>query len=116
MKAQEIANTIQKQIVGTVGINTVWSWGQHGRQFLTEENLIGLGITNSEGALKFAVNGHHHKGHVVVALNGLDTYDVYICSIRKGAMKVKDEAKGLYFDEIGEYIDKQVEYIEAYAS
>lgn len=41
---------------------------------------------------------------------------MYICSIRKGQMKIKDEIKCLYFDEVGSWIDGKVEHVEEYAS
>jgi len=111
-----IAKTIQSQLLHTVGQGVLWSWGQSALQSVSESVLTTLGITNGLGALKFKVNGHHHKGHVLIVLNGADTYDVYICSIRKGQMKIKDEVKGLYFDEVGSWIDEKVEYVEEYAS
>ena len=111
-----IAKEIQNQLFHTVGQNVLWSWGQSALQSVRQSSLEEFGITNGLGALKFKVNGHHHKGHVLIVLNGVDTYDVYICNIRKGQMKVKEKVKGLYFDEVGNWIDDKVEYIEEYAS
>lgn len=113
--AKEIADTILKQLLTTVGVNVVMSWGMQARQYLTEKNLEVYGL-KGEGALKFKVNGMHHRGHVLIVLNYSDLYDVYICNIRKGKMTIKDESKGLYFEDIGEYIDKKVEYIPAYSA
>ena len=115
-KVMIIAKTIQNQLIQTLGQGVLWSWGQTALQSLTAEDLNGLNINNGEGALKFKVNGHHHKGHVLVVLNGADTYDVYICSIHNSLMTIKDEARGLYFDEFGKWIDEKVEYVEEYAS
>ena len=111
----EIAQTIQQQLVQTVGQTVVWSWGQTALQAMSAEQAEGLGIENSLGALKFKVSGHHHKGHIIVSLNGMDTYDVFICNVRKNKMSVKASQEGLYFDEFGAYIDRVVEYIEEYA-
>jgi len=111
----EIAQTIQNQLKATVGQAILWSWGQSALQALNGIQAQKLGIDNSIGALKFKVNGHHHKGHVIISLNGLDTYDVYICNVRAGKMKIKDSVNGLYFDEFGDWIDTKVEKIEAYA-
>ena len=110
----EIANTIQKQLKITVGIPVIWSWGQYALQALSQEDLKTLNINNGLGALKFKVNGHHHKGHVLIVLNGVDTYDVYICSIRAGKINTKYKIEGLYFDQIGNWIDENVEKIEEY--
>ena len=113
--AQEIANTILSQLQATMGMNVILSWGICARQFLTERNLEQFGL-KGEGALKFKVNGHHHKGHVLVVLTYSDLYDVYICNIRKNKITVKEECKGMFFEDIGDYIDKQVEYIPAYSA
>jgi len=113
--SREIANTIQKQMIATVGMNTIWSWGKHGEQFLTDENLESLGIKGL-GALKFKVNGHHHKGHVLVVLNGSDYYDVYICHVRAGKIRIVDSVKDRFFDEFAEWIDEKVERIESYVA
>jgi len=107
--AKEIAKTIQEQLIATVGTIVIYSWGQYGLQFLTSDNLIELGIDNGIGAFKFKVNGKFHKGHVVVVLNGMDTYDLYICNIRKRKMTIINSFKGLFFDQIGTYIDQAVE-------
>lgn len=114
MNPREIATIIQQQLVGTVGQMRVWSWGQSALQSLTEEDCKSLGIEDGIGGLKFSVDGHHHKGHVIVALNGLDTYNVYICNVRAGKMKVKDSIEGIYFDEFGTWIDDKVERIPEY--
>jgi len=113
--SREIAQTIQSQLMGTVGRGVVWSWGQQALQAMSGEQAIELGIENSIGALKFKVSGHHHKSHVIVSLNGIDTYDVYICTVRGGKMNVKASQEGLYFDEFGTYIDEQVEKVPAYS-
>lgn len=73
---------------------------------MTTDDCQSLGIENSLGALKFKVSGHHHKGHVIVSLNGLDTYDVFICLVRSGKMKIKAKNLGAYFDEFGTWIDE----------
>ena len=104
----EIAKTIQNQLVGTVGRTVIWSWGQSALQvvssnFLEKWNIKGF------GALKFRVQGKFFKGNVLVVLNGKDLYDVYLCNIRKGEIKIHHERKNLYFDEFGEWIDEMVE-------
>ena len=111
----EIAKTIQKQLLATVGQIVVWSWAQRALQRLSKEDLESLDI-KGEGALKFRVSGHHHKGHVLVVLNGKDLYDVYICTIQKGKITIKDFVKDLDFEQFGSYIDEQVEYISEYSA
>ena len=78
---------------------TFWSWGAHA--FKNYQNKI----------LRFKVNGHHHKGHVYVAVNGSDLYDVYLTTTRGNIVK---EMKDIYFDEIQDRIDNAIERIEVY--
>jgi len=113
--ARDIATTIQQQLMVGHGKIRVMSWGQHALQAVTQKDLESLGITNGLGGLKFKVKGHHHKGHVLVVLNGVDLYDVYICSIQKGEMIIKETEVDLYCDQIGYYIDEKVEKIKEYS-
>ena len=75
------------------------SWGGHA--WRTIENK----------ALRFAVNGHHHKGHVYISLAGNDTFTVYFTS-RKGT--IKEIKEDIYIDMLINCIDKFVEYIPQY--
>ena len=115
MNPTEIAQTIQEQLKQFLGMPVIWSWGQSALQAVSGEQLKHLGISGL-GGLKFKVNGMHHKGHVLVSLNFADTYDVYICSIRKDTMTVKEKLEGLYLDEFGTWIDEQVELVEDYTT
>jgi len=115
MNTREIAQTIQNQLKATVGQMVLFSWGQTALQMISADDCQSLGIDNSLGALKFKVSGHHHKGHVIVSLNGLDTYDVFICSVRSGKMKIKAENLGAYNDEFGTWIDEQIEKVPEYS-
>ena len=108
-----IANTIQQQLKQFLGMPIIWSWGQSALQAVNQEQLKSFDI-DGLGALKFKVNGIHHKGHVLVVLNFSDTYDVYICSIRNGTIKIKDKEMGLYLDQFGTWIDEKVEKVEKY--
>ena len=83
-------------------INVFWSWGV--------EKLIIDSKSNTK-MLRLTVNGHHHKGHVFIFLNGLDLFDVYLTS-RTG--KIKTIIEGLYFDQLVDWIDEKIEKIPAY--
>ena len=76
-----------------------WSWGSHA--------FVNLG----NKGLRFKVNGHHHKGHVYIVLNGSDLFDVYYTTIRG---TIKDIHTDLYFDVLVETIDNKIERIEKY--
>ncbi len=76
-----------------------WSWGAHA--------FIRIG----KKALRFKSEGHHHKGHVYISVSGLDLYDVHIATL-KG--EIKKEITGLYFDQLFDAIDKEIEYIPEY--
>jgi len=63
-------------------------------------------------ALKFNVNGHHHKGHVYIMVNGSDLYDVFITTNRG---TILDTFKDIYFEDLFDVIDKRIEYISDYS-
>ena len=82
-----------------VDVQVFWSWGAHA--FV---NLYGKG-------LRMKVNGHHHKGHVYIVLNGMDLFDVYYTTT-KGT--IVDIQIGLYFDMLVQAIDNKIERIKEY--
>jgi len=116
MESMEIAKTIQEQLFGTMDPSVIFSWGISGFAAVDNDTMEKLGIDNSLGGLLFNVNGHHHKGEVIVSLNHLDYYDVFICNISKENQTnaIKDMQKNLCFYEFGDWIDKQIEYIDEY--
>jgi len=77
----------------------VWSWGIHD---LTR---------HKEEWLRFMVNGHHHEGHVYIRLGWNDLYDVFLTTSKGTIVK---EMKEIYFDELCNRIDLEVEYVESY--
>ena len=76
-----------------------WSWGVSKRQNLNDKGLL------------LDVNGHHHKGSVLITLSWNDTYSVYIINNRG---KILDEYKEVYFDVLTEVIDNRIERIKEY--
>ena len=80
-------------------IRVYFSWGTHALR-----NLYNKG-------LRMMVNGHHHKGHVYIVLNGMDLFDVYYTT-SKGT--IVDTDTDLYFDMLVNAIDKRVERIDKY--
>ena len=65
----------------------------------------------TKGCRDLNVQGHHHKGHVYIFVNGSDLFDVYLTTTQ-GTIKMKIE--GLYFDQLVEWIDEKVEKIPDY--
>ena len=114
MDTKQIAGTIQQQLKATVGIEVVWSWGQNNLLAIGEDTLKSWSIDNGLGGLMFTVQGHHHKGQVLVSLNGTDTYDVFICNVANGEFTVVEKSEGMYFDEFGDWIDRKVERLDTY--
>ena len=62
-------------------------------------------------ALILKVNGHHHKGYVVITLAWNDTYSVYLVSTHGNLVK---EFQEVYFDCLTELIDNHIERIPEY--
>ena len=114
MSELEIAKIIRDQMIRTVGASVVMSWGTNSYRAIDSKTLKNLGIENSLGGLIFKVNGHHHKGEVIISLNGFDYYDVYICNIKGFEMELKSKQTNLAFYEFADWIDKEVEYIPEY--
>ena len=89
----EFVNTIK-------GLQKVQSWGAYN-----------WGIYVKNHVLRFTVQGHHHKGHVYIAVNGMDTFNVYYTTNRDN---IVDTVEGIYIDEIIDVIDRRVERLESY--
>lgn len=85
-------------------INVFWSWGAHAFRV---DNM------NNPKMFRMMVQGHHHKGHVYIFVNGLDLFDVYLTT-SKGRIVAKTEDQGLYFDNLVEWIDCKVERVPEY--
>lgn len=65
--------------------------------------------------LRFKVNGHHHKGHVYIFVNGMDLFDVYLTTLQGTIKEVSDSSHGgLYFDMLFDWIDERVEKVDDY--
>jgi hypothetical protein len=102
----QIAKTVRfqdvKETVNVLSHNKsiFWSWGV--RDFRNYENKI----------MRFTVSGHHHKGHVYIAVNGNDLYDVYITSNQGN---IKDIYNDIYFDDLVKIIDNRIEKIKDYS-
>jgi hypothetical protein len=76
-----------------------WSWGANGFTNLSDKGLL------------FKVQGHHHKGYVLITLGYDDTYKVFIISTQGN---IKDTYEGIYFDMLFETIDNRIERIKEY--
>lgn len=77
----------------------VWSWGANA---WTKMN---------DFCLRFAVNGHHHKGHVYVVVNGSDLFDIYLTN---KAGTIKNIVNDIYIEDFVDTVDNNVERISAY--
>jgi hypothetical protein len=77
----------------------VWSWGAN--NFTSDRNIF----------LKFDVNGHLFKGQVVISVNGLDLFEVFLVG---PAGEISDEILNVYIDELIDVIDEKVEKISGY--
>jgi hypothetical protein len=61
--------------------------------------------------LMFSVQGHHHKGKVLVSLKWDDTYIVTLINTQNN---VKESFENIYCDELADFIDRKVERIADY--
>ena len=63
-------------------------------------------------ALKFKVQGHHHKGHVYICVNGSDLYDYVLTAASSG--KVKKIETDIFFEDLFDRLDVDIEKIPDY--
>jgi hypothetical protein len=105
-KFENIENLVQREFnvdetVQLLKLNQTvfWSWGV--------ERLLNY---QNKGLL-LLVNGHHHKGWLLIVLAWNDTYSYYLLGANKTIIKEQHE---VYFDMLQGLIDKDVEYIEDY--
>ena len=62
-------------------------------------------------ALVLKVNGHHHKGYVVITLAWNDTYTVNIVTTHGNVLNTYTD---VYFDMLIEVIDNRIERVKGY--
>ena len=83
---------------------SVWhSWGVEKISYYRKKD--------AGGALALLVNGHHHKGWLVITLAWNDTYTYYLL---KNDYSIKKKVEHVYFDELQSKIDLDIEYIDKY--
>lgn len=77
-----------------------WSWGANG-------------FTNINGkGLRFKTNGHHHKGHVYIFVNGMDLFDVYLTSTQGN---IKEVINDVFIEDLFTILDKKIEWVKEYS-
>lgn len=91
-----IAKTIKAQLVSLTAMPILMSWDI--KEFVAT-------IYDDMPALRLKVNGRLHAGYVIIALNGSDYYEVYLQN-DKGTKCANEE---VYFDELGDVIDRAIE-------
>jgi hypothetical protein len=97
----EIAKTIRQQLYST-GFLKVASWGAHA--FYAIEN-----------GLQFYVKGRHFKGHVRIIYDyGNDLYNILFGEFKQKEWHGVKCFEGIYFDQMVNLIDREVEYIPEY--
>lgn len=88
----EIANIIRQQLFG-LGRIKVWSWGANSWKAIPN-------------GLSFKVQGFKFNGVVTITLMGNDTYTIRLVK----SQKVVKEFTDIYFDEMVDLIDREVEH------
>lgn len=91
-----VAKTIKEQLVSLTAMPILVSWDI--KEFVAT-------IYDDMPALRLKVNGRLHAGYVIIALNGSDYYEVYLQN-DKGTKCANEE---VYFDELGDVIDRAIE-------
>lgn len=89
-------NDLIKVIGRTVKVMT---WGAHGW------------IKMNKYLLRFRVQAHRHRGHVYIAVNGSDLFDIWLTNL-KG--EIKKEFKNVFIDDLISTIDDEIEKTSEY--
>ncbi len=76
-----------------------WSWGVEKVVNYFNKGLI------------LIVNGHHHKGVLLITLAWNDTYSFHLINDNG---TIKESITDVYFDELQQRIDNKIEYINEY--
>ena len=76
-----------------------WSWG------------VSFKCNFKNKGLLLKVNGHHHKGYVLITLNYTDTYSVHLITTHGNLVKTYNM---IYVDMLVETIDNKIERIKDY--
>lgn len=93
---QGLANAIRRTVKSM-------SWGSRS---WTLRQVAGVTI-----GLQFRVSGHHHKGLVILTVNGLDLFDIYLTKLNG---EIKEKISDVYLEDLIDVIDKKVEYLSTY--
>lgn len=93
----QTAATIRQQLFATTSLNVICSWGALHGFFATEYNDM--------ATLMFKVNGRLFKGNVLISYNEMDYYEIYL----KDANGIRLAHHEVYFDQLGDIIDKTIE-------
>lgn len=89
-----------QELVSSLATNpTVWSWGA---KTWTKMN---------DHLLRFAVNGHHHSGHVYLAVNCADLFDVYLTTSQG---TIKEAIHDVFVGDLIAAVDARVERLPEY--
>lgn len=94
--ANELYNAIRRNM-------TVWSWGAHAWKLFE--------TVNKNQALLFKVQGHHHKGYVMIVVNGADLFDVYLFT---NGGEMKEKLEDIHVEDLIDRIDRKVERLDSY--
>jgi len=89
---QEVANVLRTTV-------KVWSWGAHA-------------WTNfHDKLLRFKVQAHRHKGHIYIAVNGADYFDIFLTTTRGRILKTFTD---IDISSLIDVIDNEIERIPEY--
>ena len=89
---QELVNELR-------GLVKVWSWGPHAWTKMSKK------------LLRFKVEAHRHKGHIYIAVNGADYFDIFLTTTRGRILKTFTD---IDISSLVETIDDKIEKIDAY--
>jgi hypothetical protein len=93
----EVATTIKSQLY-IMDRNLMMALGAS--DFSASETETG------DPCLLFRTRGVKHKGWVQISLNGMDTYDIKLFTLRTTVIKIKKEIKDIYVDMLPNILEE----------
>jgi len=77
----------------------VMSWGSHAWTMM------------NKALLRFRVQAHRHKGHVYIAVNGADLFEIWLTTLQGN---IKKHFSDVYLEDLIDTIDQEIEAIPEY--
>jgi hypothetical protein len=102
---------LKKAVCREFDVNDIYKFIRNSGFIAMSWGLNSQAIAVKNKALRFTVQGHHHKGYVYIVLGFLDLFDIYYTTNQDTIVKV---AKEVYIEDFIDRLDIDIERVAAY--